>query len=133
MAGSSSQARMEDSMKNGHCLVEGRVLETPIPTYLLQYGLSSQQLKRPYFAKFNRLEDHTQDPHESIILQSAVCSQSNQSTTSTRKSVSQRPPWPEDPISPSQNDTISRKDLYCLWISAIALLLYILDHVTSVM
>lgn len=58
-----------------------------------------QSTRRPY-----------PDPYESIILQSAVCSQSNQSTTRTRKSVSQRPIWPEDPISPPQNDAISRKD-----------------------
>ena len=43
------------------------------------------------------------DPYESIILHSAVCSQSNRSTTSARSSsASQRPVWGEDPISASK-------------------------------
>ena len=46
----------------------------------------AQSTRRPY-----------PDPNESIILQSAVCSQSNQSTTSTRISVSQRLARPEAP------------------------------------
>lgn len=50
------------------------------------------------------------DPYESIILHSAVCSQSNRSTTSARSSsASQRPVSGEDPIAASKNDNISRK------------------------
>ena len=45
------------------------------------------------------------NPHESIILQSAVCSQSNQSATSARSSLaSQRHIQFEDSISASQNN-----------------------------
>lgn len=46
-------------------------------------------------------------PYESIILHSAVCSQSNQSATSIRgASASQRPTWCEDLIPVSKNDSM---------------------------
>lgn len=49
------------------------------------------------------------NPYESIILHSAVCSQSNQSKTSARSSsATQRPLWYHDPISTSKNDPVSR-------------------------
>ncbi len=49
------------------------------------------------------------DPHESMILHSVVCSQSNRSTTSARSSAaSQRPVRCEDPISTSENGSVSR-------------------------
>lgn len=49
------------------------------------------------------------DPYESIILHSAVCLQSNQSTTSALgSSANQRPLWCQDPIPASKNDTRSR-------------------------
>ncbi|KAL8647577.1 MAG: hypothetical protein Q9210_005480 [Variospora velana] len=52
------------------------------------------------------------DPYESMILHSAVCSQSNQSKTSARGwSASQRHPCYQDPISASKNDTASRTGL----------------------
>jgi len=49
------------------------------------------------------------DPHESMILHSVVCSQSNRSTSSARSSAaSQRPVRCEDPISASENGSVSR-------------------------
>ncbi|KAL8982448.1 MAG: hypothetical protein Q9177_005268 [Variospora cf. flavescens] len=52
------------------------------------------------------------DPYESMILHSAVCSQSNQSKISARNSsASQRPPCYQDPISASKIDTTSQIDM----------------------
>ncbi|KAL8967187.1 MAG: hypothetical protein Q9197_005570 [Variospora fuerteventurae] len=52
------------------------------------------------------------DPYESMILHSAVCSQSNQSKISARgSSASQRAPFYQDLISASKVDTTSRIDM----------------------
>lgn len=63
----------------------------------------AQSTRRPY-----------PDPNKSIILQSAVCSQSNQSTTSTRISVSQRRAWPEGPTAPPQHHYITERFAHSL-------------------
>ena len=49
------------------------------------------------------------DPNESIVLQSAVCSLSNQSMTSTRISISQEPVRLENHLYPPKNDTTLRE------------------------
>ena len=74
---------------NSHILTTIRDFVSAVEETLLR---EAQSTRRPY-----------PDPNESIILQSAFCSRSNQSTTSTRISASQRRAWPGGPTDPPKN------------------------------